>query len=828
MPKVSPIQGSFSSGEFDPLVYGRVDSERYKQALAVCKNYIPTIQGGLTRRPGSYYVANTKTNGAAILLPFEFSTEQAYVLEFGNQYIRFYRNQGQIESSPGTPYEIASPYLVADLYQIKFTQSADVLYIVHPSYRPRKLSRTGHTSWTLETITFLDGPYLEVNGTTITLTPGAATGATTLTTGASRTITGAANNGSGLIRITSNGHGFSNGDQVFIAGVTGTTEANGTWIVSGVTTNTFDLVASTFVNAYVANGTALPGLFASTDVGRLIRIKEGSTWGWGTITAFTDVAHVSFTVESTLTNTNAKLTWRLGLWSETTGYPGCVTFHEDRLFFAGSDTAPQRLDGSMTSDYENFQPTAMDGTVADNNAVGFSLNANTVNRVRWMASDEKGLLAGSTGGEWIIRPSAQSEAITPTNISAKQSTFWGSADFQPVQVGKGAVFVQRSGKKFREVNFFFDVDGFRSTDLSILASHISSNGVRQLAYQKEPQSIVWAVRNDGVLIGMTYERDLDSLKVGWHRHIFGGYSDDGITASKVESVTVIPSPDGASEDVWIVTRREVNGSTVRFVEFLTPIFEEEMEQHEAFFVDAGLTYDNPLTIEDITIGATTVIESTAHGLNNGDKVILRDIVGPRVLNGKKFTVAEATTDTFEITGSGSDTSEEHEYVSGGTIRELITLVSGLDHLEGETVSILADGAVLPDQEVVSGDVTLPVAAGTVHVGLGYMSQGQLLRLDAGAADGTSLGKTRRTHRVGFMLHRSLGLRIGMNFDSMDRVTFRTSADPGGAPPALFSGILSALISAEYDFENQIAWEQDQPLPSTILAVMPQMKTEDRG
>lgn len=831
MAKVSPLQSNFGGGEFSPLLYGRVDNERYNTALSTCLNYIPMIQGGLTRRPGTMWVAPVKDSSKFTrLISFEFSVTQAYVIELGEDYARFYRNNAAVlntaknitaitQANPGVVtvashgyasgahveivsvggmtqlngrrfrvgttttntfellnldgtnlntttysaytsggtsadvYEIVMPYDEEDLETIKFTQSADVLYLVHPLYAPRKLSRTADNAWTLSTLTFLDGPYLNPSTTGFTLTPSAASG-------------------------------------------------------TGVTL------------------TASGSVFSSSDVGRLIRIREGSTWGYVTITAFTSATVVTVTVNSTLTNTNAKLIWRLGVYSSGVGYPSAVTFHEDRLFFSGAAGSPQRLDGSNSGDYENFAPSANDGTVSSSNAVSFSLNANDVNVIRWIASDEKGMLAGTVGGEWVVRAASINEALSPTNISAKPATRWGSADIQPVVVGKAALFVQKAARKLREMNYFYEVDGHRAIDLSVLAEHISASGIRSLAYQKEPQSIVWAVRNDGALIGMTYERDLDSLKVGWHRHVIGGVSDAANNIAEVESITVLPSADLAREDLWMVVKRRINGSVVRYVEYLTRLFDDQVDQRDAFFVDSGLTYDSPIVVTGIQNAAVPeVLTSTVHGFTTGDRVRFSEIEGMKELNDVTCTIIVTGVSSFTL---DVDTTLFSQYVSGGEVRELVTNISGLWHLEGQTVDILADGAVLPSKVVTNGAITLTVSSAVVQIGLGYNSDAQMLRLEAGSQNGTALGKTRRTHRVGFYMHRSLGLKYGMDFSDLTTLPFRTSSDLLTRAVPLFSGILSENISANYDFENQICWRQSQPLPSTILAVMPQMVTQDRG
>jgi hypothetical protein len=274
MPKVSPIQNNFNGGELSPLLAGRVDFDQYRTSLKTCENFIPLVQGGLTRRPGTYFAAAVKTSTLKTrLVPFEFSTTQAYILEFGDQYIRFYMNNGRIEVA-GVPVEVVTPYVEADLFQLRFTQSADVLYIVHPSYKPRTLTRTSHTSWTLANFAALDGPYLPTNILATTLTPSATTGTITITASVS--------------------------------------------------------------------------VFSPTDVGRFVRIKHGTTWGYATITVYTDTQTVTAECATAFGATTASAFWRLGLWSDTTGYPAAVTFFEDRLWFGGAPRAPQRIDGSRT------------------------------------------------------------------------------------------------------------------------------------------------------------------------------------------------------------------------------------------------------------------------------------------------------------------------------------------------------------------------------------------------------------------------------------------------------------------------------------------------
>jgi hypothetical protein len=167
------------------------------------------------------------------------------------------------------------------------------------------------------------------------------------------------------------------------------------------------------------------------------------------------------------------------------------------------------------------------------------------------------------------------------------------------------------------------------------------------------------------------------------------------------------------------------------------------------------------------------------------------------------------------------------YITGGEARKKVTVISGLDHLEGETVSILGDGSVQNDKVVTAGAITIDTRAAVVCVGLSYVSNMKQLRLEAGAQNGTSIGKTRRVHRVGLLLNNTTGIKIGADFTTMDRIITRNSNDQVNTATPLFSGIHSTTVEFPYDFQSQVCIQADQPLPATILAIMPQLDTQDR-
>lgn len=757
MPKVAPLQNDFSAGEISPRILGRVDADSYKRALEICKNYIPYTQGPLTRRPGSVYVSEVKTSADfTTIVPFVVSETESYLLEFGDGYIRFFKNNAPVLDG-GSPYEVTSTGITpSSTNKIQHAQIGDIMYLVETqSSALRKLTRNGDTDWELETVSFNEPYYLALNNAfsdyqseayrTMTLTPSATSGPSiTLTPGPEQAITAAVNSGGGS-ELTVFGHGFQNGDTISVVGSSEATllgtaklEAGGSAYV--INANKIQW-GGTVIGSYSPGMSVRPAPFT---VGNnvFVRLLHGSTWGWGQLTSVSSTSNqATMRVDSNFGATSAAAVWRI----QDTDSPSCVTFHEDRLALSGFPNSPGKIVLSRTGRYEDFGPTGSSG-VTDDSGISFSLLASDVNQVKSMVSMEKGLFAGTIGGEWIIRPSSAGEALTPSNVNANRSTTFGTTDDQAAQVGNAVIFIQKTGKKVRDSIYSFQLDGFRSNDLTLLSESITRNGVRKLAYQKDPVPIVWMVREDGTLVGMNYERlDDQAVRFGFHRHELGG------TDVVVEDVAVIPSPDGRRDELWVVVKRTIDGNTVRYIEYFSKIYEDVDAQEDIIMLDSTVTYDSSAT----------------------------------------------------------------------------STITGLDHLEGETVAVLADGAVQNSKTVSSGQITLDEEASVVQVGLAYNSDAKLLRFEAGSANGTALGKTRRTHRVGIMFHKTLGVKIGPSFENLTEIIFRTAANNTNEAVPLYSGIKSETFDADYDFENSICIRQSGPLPGTILAVLPQLTVNDR-
>jgi hypothetical protein len=668
MPKTLVSVPSFTAGQLSPRMEGRTDFQKYFSSGKTINNFVVQPHGPVARRPGTHFVAEVKDSSKDTrLIPFSFSTTQTYILEFGNQYIRFYKDDGQI-SSGGSPYEISSPYLETELFDIKFAQSADVMYLCHPNHAVRKLSRTGHTAWTLTTVDFKNGPFQEHNTTSTTMTSShTSEGASTVLTLSSTT---------GV-----------NSDQGFL----------------------------------------------STDVGRLVHIKDGHV----KITGYTSSTSVTGTVQSVISSGSATDDFAMGSFSDTTGHPRCVTFFEQRLVFAGTTNQPQTLFFSVSGDYENMDDN-YHGATTDSSAMIYTIASNQVNAIQAIKATRT-LIVMTTGGEFTVTSGGTTAPITPTNLNIRKQSNYGSAGVDGISIGNSTLFLQRAKRKIRELAYNFDTDGYIAPDLTILSENITFSGVIQMDYQQEPFSIVWCVRIDGKLTGMTYNRLQDV--VAWHEHDFGG------TDAKCKSVAVI-DVDTDEDQVWVIVERTINGATKKYVEYLTPYnFNSDLE--EIHFVDSGLTY------------------------------------------------------------SGASTST----------------LSGLDHLEGETVKIIINGATHPDRVVSAGSISLDIATTDAVVGLGYSSLLQTMRIDEGSGI-TDQTKTKRIYDVTVRFFETVGAKVGPNEDNLDIIPFRDSSAAMTAPVPLFTGDKSTEFPSDYGTDGFVVVKQDQPLPMTILAIYARLELYD--
>jgi len=671
MPRTTLALTSFVSGEFSPKMDGRTDFDKYSSGAKTLENFLVHPQGAATRRVGTQYIAEVKTSSLKTrLIPFEFSTTQTYVLEFGNTYIRFYKDKGQILSG-GSAYEISSPYLTAELFEIKFAQSADVMYITHPNHETMKLSRTGHTAWTLIEVAFTDGPYLATNISTTTLTPASA--------------------------------GVGTGVNITASAITGINGGVG-WL--------------------------------ATDVGRIISFNSGKA----KITARTNATVAVATITTAFASTAATVAFSLGAFSDTTGHPSCVSFFEQRLVFAGTTDEPQTLFFSKAGDYENMTT----GTNADD-AMVYTIASNQVNAIRYMKA-VRTLVIGTTGGEFTVSADGTDASITPTNVTIKRQSSFGAANVDAIPAGNAILFLQKAKRKIRELQYNFDSDGYQAADLTILNDTVTNTGINEMVYQQEPGSIIWCVRDDGVLAALTYQRSENV--VAWTRHIFGGVFGSGNAVC--ESAATI-SGTLTEDELWIIVKRTVNGATKRYIECFSDFDFDETDATDFKFLDSHLSY------------------------------------------------------------SGSAT----------------TTLSGLAHLEGQSVSILGDGATHANKTVSSGAITLDRSVTKACVGLSYDSILQTMRIEGGAAEGTSQSKTKRISKVVLRLFETVGVKVGPTLSNLETIPFRTTSSLLSSPvDTLLAGDKEIEFRDDYNSDGFIFIKQDQPLPCSVLAIYPTLVTSD--
>jgi len=829
MARVHPFQTNFTAGELTPKLAGQTDFKKYNNGVETLENMTVFPQGGATRRSGTRFVCEVKDSSKIVrLIPFEFNITQSYILEFGNLYIRFYKDNGQITETDKTitgitaanpavvtsnshgysngdhvwissvvgmtelngrrftvankttntfelsgvnssgytayssggiankVYEITTPYTDSQIFDLQFTQSADIMYLVHPSHEPAKLSRTGHTAWTLADVDFQVGPFLDTNTTTTTLT----TSATTV--GSGRTLTASAS------------------------------------------------------------------LFASTDVGRLVKLGDG----WGKITGYTSATVVAWTITKAVTSSGS-ITWSLGAWSNTTSFPQTVSFYEQRLVFAGSTDYPQTIWASQSGEYENFDVD--DASASD--AFIYTIAANKVNLIRWL-SPARDLVIGTAGGEFRVgRPTG--EPLKPDNVTITQQTTYGGHTTQAIQIGNSVMFVQRQKRKVREFAYRFEDDAYVAPDMTLLAEHITEGGIEDVDYAQEPDAIYWVVRNDGTLLGMTYQRDEDVI--AWHRHILGGRDANcTITVTDYANIIVgskltLTKSDGTSVTF---TSETSGGSAPSETNGWRPNTNNNTTADNIFTAinaHADFTVSNPaanivtvtetspngiglLTIttsDDVRLAVTSQTLAKVKSVSTISETSENQvwIVVERIVNGSTVKYIEYLDSTLDMDSGLS-----------GTVTGATTTVTSLEHLEGETVQIVIDNAVYPTQIVSNGAITINLTSSysskTIKVGLGYVSTLKTMKVEAGASAGTAQGRKKRYNEVLVRLLDTIGATI-----NGDQLPFRTSANAMDESITAITGD-KRVTNLGWDREGQIVIQQTQPLPMTILGISGTLVTSD--
>lgn len=733
---------SFAGGEITPELAGRLDLVKYQTGLSLCRNFVVLPHGPVVRRPGTEYVlkAKSRDNPTNVrIVPFSYSADQTMVLEFGHNYIRFHTNGSTvietaqpivsiaddtleitahgyaygdwlyingiyyiIESvddvdhvrlynlwgSPGYPtgteasrvYTLATTYASADLFDLTFAQNADVLTITHPDYETMELRRLGATNWTLTATSFAPS----------VTTPGAPTVTPTTAT-----------------------PGNPSPQEYCITAVAadGVTES----LASASTSTSNDLSIAGNYNTITWSAVGGASRY-------YVYKRRGGGFGY-----MGQTTGLSATDDNILPDTTQSPPEDIiALNSGAGDYPGASAYFEQRRWFAGTTDKPQVLFATRTGTETNLT-SSLPNRDADGMEVRLYANQNNTIRHLVPLSD---LIAFTAGGEFRIFADGGG-AITPASISIKPQGYSGASRVQPVVTSGSILYVQAQGARVRELGYGGDStnNGYKSTDVTLLAPHrFNGYQVTQLAYSRAPDQILWAVRDDGTLCGMTYVPDQQVY--GWHFHdtALGGFLSCCVVA------------EGDEDVLYVVTEREINGVTSKYIERLkTRVF---TAQEDSYYVDCGLTYNGTAT----------------------------------------------------------------------------TTITGLEHLEGAEVAILADGAVLNNDTVVNGEITLAVAASKVHVGLPMTSDIVTLPLSLEGAPAAGQGMVKNINKVHIRVAQASLVKAGPSFSKLREYPARAVSDPYGSPPALRNGSLEISIDPSWNIDGAIYVRQDAPLPITVLSM----------
>lgn len=523
----------------------------------------------------------------------------------------------------GAIVELATGYTASELSALQFAQSADTLYITHPDHKPAKITRTSHTAWTLADVDLQKGPFRTINTvSSLTLTPSSfsasATGYGTRQVGVTCTLTASSplfNSGhvGALFRFNESADGETGIAAATVGDATKTIANNDVYTNDSKVYGVTNLATATtweLFNRVPKHSSGRVRIYGGTGVATYFD-SDYLHAGWcvvritGVTNSTVATAEIVYNQMPNSIAVNGTAFWEEGAFSAYRGYPRSVAFFEQRLFFAGTEGNPQTVYGSRTASFEDFE----DG-VDDDDALVFTVASGTVDVIRWL-SGGRFLSCGTAAGEFAIAGTTNNEALTPTNVRVIPQTSFGSSAVQPIRIGQILLFGQRSGdpdnysRKLREHVYQYEQDAFNSSELTVFSEHITGAGFTEITYQLDPDSVVWVVRTDGVMAGLTYERD--QQVIGWHRHILGG------TDPMVEHVASVPGTVG--DDLYLQVSRTINGSTRRYVEVMANALRIEDDKEDGIYLDAAATYSGVATS---TIGSLWHLEGqTVDVLNYG-------------------------------------------------------------------------------------------------------------------------------------------------------------------------------------------------------------------
>ncbi len=740
---------SFNAGELSPKMIGRSDVSQYSKGCLQLKNFMVTPYGAVERRPGTKFItAAREQSGDIRLVRFVYSSTIAYILEFGDRYLRFIVGEELLRDADGNILELETPYQAYELDNIKYIQSADVMTIVHPDHPVMELKRTAVNEFTLTEKEFAYPPMLDPNlDDELIITPEGEdlSAGKSVVLNASKDAFDSGNVGGffQLVHIRRENeiekdftdNGYSDSLEVFGYW---TFTTHGTWSGTLTIQRSYDNGATwkdyrTYSSAKDSN-TSTSGEEEEENVLYRLRMEDYAASSSGTlklcrcllvnpdftVTGVVKIDSVESATKATgtiikkLGSVEGTNDWNEGAWSDRRGYPCSIAFYEERMMFGGTRHRPQTVWGSKTNEWDNFLLGDK-----DNDGIEFTLSSDTVNTIAWMAQ-HNALIIGTMDSEWTLSASNSDAALTPSNFQCKRQSVYGSNGLPAQMVGEVLLFVQRGSRKVREFVYSWEKDGYSSPDMTILADHISFSGIRETALQQLPDSILWCVLNDGTCAALTYERDQDV--VGWQKIE---------TAGEISSIAVIP--DGDQDRIYLAVRR----GEQTCIEIMAP-------RNSDNFVDCGV----------------------------------------------------------EVTAADD-----------------ISVIEGLDHLEGRTIQILGDGAVLPCEVVKDGMVTLKAPARHVFAGLGYESILSPMPIEIDTQEGSSMLRRKVIGEVRLRYYASVGgfIRAGSGKwqEIISRDVLLDTFDRAVAPK---TEVVRITPLGGYEDSTTIEVRQTDPLPMNITAL----------
>lgn len=764
MPTTRVLQRSFAGGEVSPEFHGRIDDVKYQSGLAVARNAIVFPHGPIGNRGGTEYV-NEVFNSTYFhrLIPFTFNTDQTVVLEFGNNTLRFHIDgQTQLNAPFNTaPIAISTPYTSDELPDLHYVQSADVMTLVHPNHAPRELRRNSAISWTLAIPDFGE-PIASPN----------------------------------VMTAVASGHTSAKYTYTYVITTIAADE-----ISESEPTAEF----STSGNLLETGGIVTISWNAVTDASRYhVYKKQGGIFGF--IGSTTGLSIVDDNIAPDMSITPPEYD---SVFDATDDYPGAVSYFEQRRVFAGTNNEPQNIwmtKSGTESDMSYSIP------ILDDDRISFRVAAREANTIRHIVPLTEMILLTSAA-EWRVT-SLNSDAITPNTISVKPQSYVGANNVQPIIVNNSLIYAAARGGHVRELGYSWNANGYITGDLSVRAPHLFDNfNITDMAFSKAPYPIAWMVRSDGKLLGLTY---MPEQAIGaWHQH--------DTTNGLFESVCVVA--EGDDDIAYVVVRREINGSTVRYVERMKARDFDSSEN--AWFVDSGSSFDGTNTGSDtMTIsGGTswgsdetlTLTASTGTFLNPvstdlGDAIVITDT------DGEKYTLTIEGTSSTTVATVRTDKTIPAGLQSVATTSWAFArnTISGITWLEGETLNILADGAVHPQRTVSGGSVTLDTPSVVVQLGLPITTDIQTLPI-ALQMEAFGQGRYKNVNQVALRVNQSSGVFVGPDENNLTEFKQRTT-ESYGSPPNLKTQELRMAISPKWSDSGQIFVRQSDPLPLTLVSM----------